>query len=76
MKDLYGIDWIVMALNLYSYYLIGCKKPKGFLLGFIGSVIGIVLFISMKSPALVIMYGAFGILNLINYVKWRILMVL
>ena len=41
---MHGIDWAIMILNLYSYYLIGCKKRIGFLLGIIGSVIGLILF--------------------------------
>ena len=64
------LDWIVMILNLYSYYLIGNKKKSGFLLGGIGCILGVVLFIN--SSAMIIMYSCFGVLNVNNYRKWKI----
>lgn len=67
-----GIDWAIMILNLYSYYLIGCKKKIGFLLGIIGSIIGLLLFsLVIFSIPMIIMYLSFAVLNYINYKKWQ-----
>jgi len=64
-------DWIVVALNIYSYYLIGNQNKIGFILGIIGCILGIVLFSTILfSAPMIIMNGLFGVLNLINYVKW------
>jgi len=71
-SNLYYIDWIIMIINLYSYYLIGCKKLIGFILGIIGSIAGIILFLTLVfSIPMIIMYIAFMILNFINYLKWK-----
>lgn len=72
MVKFYGLDWGVMLLNLYSYYLIGNKKSFGFIFGIIGSICGLFMFsyISLSIP-MIIMYGSFGVLNLINYKKWK-----
>lgn len=43
------MDWILMILNLYSYYLIGNKKSIGFILGLIACILGIMLFYNMIS---------------------------
>ena len=51
-----------MILNLYAYYLISNKRIIGFILGAIGSILGIILFWNMIS--IVIMYLAFTILNI------------
>ena len=65
---MHGIDWTIMILNLYSYYLIGCKKRIGFLLGIIGSIIGLILFsIVIMSIPMLRMYLSYSILNYINY---------
>ena len=65
------LSWSLMILNLYSYYLIGCKKNIGFILGFIGCVVGVILFtIFTFNTPMVIMYLAFGVLNITNYIKW------
>lgn len=67
----YYLDWLVMVLNLYSYYLIGNKKRLGFILGIIGCIIGIFLFTMLsESIPMVIMYLCFGVLNYLNYEKW------
>lgn len=72
MNKLYGLDWVLLIMNLYSYYLIGCKKNIGFLLGFIGSIIGLILFsFIITSIPMIIMYLSFAILNCINYIKWK-----
>ncbi len=69
---MFGIDWAIMILNLYSYYLIGCKKKIGFLLGIIGSIIGLLLFsLVIFSIPMIIMYLSFAALNYINYKKWQ-----
>lgn len=69
---MFGIDWAIMILNLYSYYLIGCKKKIGFLLGIIGSIIGLLLFsLVIFSIPMIIMYLSFAVLNYINYKKWQ-----
>lgn len=69
---MFGIDWAIMILNLYSYYLIGCKKKIGFLLGIIGSIIGLLLFsLAIFSIPMIIMYLSFAVLNYINYKKWQ-----
>jgi len=72
MTTFYGLDWIVMLLNLYSYYLIGCKKKFGFILGIIGCIAGLLMFslLTFSFPML-IMYISFSILNIINYLKWK-----
>ena len=73
MDKLYGLDYLLLVMNLYSYYLIGCKKNIGFLLGIIGSVIGLILFsFVIKSIPMIIMYLSFAILNYANYTKWKI----
>ena len=73
MDKLYGLDYLLLVMNLYSYYLIGCKKNLGFLLGIIGSVIGLILFsFVIKSIPMIIMYLSFAILNYANYTKWKI----
>ena len=72
MDKLYGLDYLLLVMNLYSYYLIGCKKNLGFLLGIIGSVIGLILFsFVIKSIPMIIMYLSFAILNYANYTKWK-----
>mgnify|MGYP003588218345 FL=1 len=72
MDKLYGLDYLLLVMNLYSYYLIGCKKNLGFLLGIIGSVIGLILFsFVIKSIPMIIMYLSFAILNYANYIKWK-----
>ena len=71
MNKFYGLDWVVMLLNLYSYYLIGNKKKFGFILGVIGCIAGLLMFILMTvSIPMILMYICFGILNIINYKKW------
>ena len=70
-NEFYYLDWVLMALNLYAYILIGNKNKLGFLLGGVGCILGIVLFgLTIVSVPLVIMYIAFGALNVINYMKW------
>ena len=72
MNKLYGLDWILLIMNLYSYYLIGCKKNIGFMIGFIGSLVGLIIFIFViLNPPMIIMYIAFAILNCINFIKWK-----
>ena len=72
MKQLYYLDWLLMLLNLYSYYLIGNKNKVGFILGLIGCVLGVGLFtIFVFSLPMLIMYSVFGILNVTNYLKWQ-----
>ena len=72
MDKLYGLDYLLLVMNLYSYYLIGCKKNIGFLLGIVGSVIGLILFsFVIKSIPMIIMYLSFAILNYTNYTKWK-----
>ena len=58
-----------MILNLYAYFLISNKKRIGFILGTIGSLLGIILFYKMYS--LVIMYAVFSVLNIRGYLKWK-----
>ena len=72
MTKFYGLDWLTMLLNLYSYYLIGNKKKFGFMLGIIGCVVGLLMFtlITFSIP-MILMYICFGILNYINYRKWK-----
>lgn len=64
------MDWILMALNLYSYYLIGNRKSIGFILGLISCILGIVLFYNMTS--MIIMYICFGLLNIKGFYQWKI----
>ena len=72
MENNYYLDWIVMALNLYSYYLIGCKKEFGFILAFIGALSGVLMFsVLVFSIPMIFMYSSFATLNIINYVKWK-----
>jgi len=59
-----------MILSLYSYYLICVKKKIGFIVGLIGSIIGIIFFFNL-SISLIIMYLSFGVLNIIGYLKWE-----
>jgi len=59
-----------MFLSLYSYYLIGNKQKFGFVIGLIGSIIGVVFFLN-TSISLLIMYISFGILNIRGYFKWK-----
>lgn len=63
------MDWLLMFLNLYSYFLIGNKKSIGFIISALASVMGIFYFI--KTPSMLIMYSAFAILNIKGYVQWR-----
>lgn len=71
MPELYYLDWVLMILNLYSYLLIGNKKRIGFLLGGIGCLIGLILFSTLVyNLPLLIMYISFGVLNILNYIKW------
>ena len=58
-----------MILNLYAYYLISNKRVIGFILGAIGSILGIILFWNMIS--IVIMYVVFTILNIRGFLKWN-----
>ena len=71
-NQFYYLDWLTMILNLYSYYLIGNKNKFGFILGFIGCIIGILLFSILSfSVPMIIMYLCFGYLNIKNYIKWK-----
>ena len=73
-NNFYYIDWLVMILNLYSYYLIGNRNKFGFILGLLGCLIGIVLFTFFSfSIPMIIMYVCFGVLNIKNYKKWKII---
>ena len=66
------IDWLVLILNLISFYLIGSKNRFGFVLGIVGCIIGIIAFSTMFfSAPLIIMYVSFGILNTRGYIKWK-----
>ena len=58
-----------MILNLYAYYLISNKRIIGFILGAIGSILGIILFWNMIS--IVIMYLVFTVLNIRGFLKWN-----
>lgn len=69
---LYGLDWFIMLLNLYAYYLLGKKNKFGFILGLIGSILGIFMFTYFTiSVAMIIMYSVFSILNIKNYIEWK-----
>lgn len=72
MSNLYGLDWLLTVMNLYSYYLIGDKRKVGFVLGSIACVFAIIVFslLAFNIPML-IMYLVFGILNIINFIKWK-----
>lgn len=72
MENCYHADWALLVLNIWAYYLIGCKKSSGFILGLVGCIIGMVLFtlVSFSIP-MIIMYVLFGTLNIINYLKWQ-----
>jgi len=59
-----------MILSLSSYYLICVKKKIGFIVGLIGSIIGIIYFLN-SSVSLVIMYFSFAVLNIIGHLKWN-----
>lgn len=69
INKFYGLDWVVMLLNLYSYYLLSNKNKLGFLLGSVGCIAGIILFIS--NIPLIIMYICFLILNIKGYIQWK-----
>ena len=58
-----------MILNLYAYYLISNKRIIGFILGAVGSILGIILFWNMIS--IVIMYLVFTVLNIRGFLKWN-----
>ena len=64
------MDWILMGLNLYSYYLISNKKSIGFIVGLIGCIVGIIFF-RITSVSMIIMYITFGILNIRGYILWN-----
>ena len=64
------LNWLVMILSLLSYYLIGNKKSIGFILGFLGSIGGLIYFIIIYNLPLLIMYICFAIINARNYFKW------
>lgn len=62
--------WTLLVLNIYAYYLIGKKNNIGFILGFIGCVIGVLVF--LNNTPMIIMYLLFGALNIKNYLEWTI----
>lgn len=64
------MDWILMILNLYSYFLIGNRKSIGFILGLISCILGVILFYNMMS--MIIMYICFGILNVKGFYQWKL----
>lgn len=64
------MDWVLMILNLYSYYLIGNRKSIGFILGLIACILGIILFYNMIS--MIVMYIFFGFLNIKGFYQWKI----
>lgn len=64
------MDWVLMILNLYSYYLIGNRKSIGFILGLISCILGVILFYNMMS--MIIMYICFGILNVKGFYQWKL----
>lgn len=68
-------DWVVVALNIYAYYLIGNQKKLGFIIGAVGSILGVIFFSTiLLSIPMIIMNLLFGILNIRNYLKWECLM--
>lgn len=71
MNDFKVLDWLVMILNLYAYYLIGNKNKNGFIIGLIGCILGFIVFMYSFNLPMIIMYVMFGILNLKSYIKWK-----
>lgn len=66
------IDWVILVINIVSYYLIGNKNKFGFALGVVGCVISIIIFSTIFfSYPLVIMNVSFGVLNIRGYIKWK-----
>lgn len=61
--------WILFASNICAYYLLGKKKSIGFIIGFLGSALGILLF--LNNIPMIIMYTTFGVLNIKNYLEWK-----
>jgi hypothetical protein len=69
-----SIGWVLTALNLYSYFLVGNQNKIGFIVGGIGCILGIIMFsIIVLSIPMIVMYISFGILNTLNYFKWQVL---
>lgn len=69
MNNFYDLDWIIMIMNLYFYYLICIKNKYGFLIRELGCLIGIIFaFLSFNTPILLI-NSSFAYLNIINYKK-------
>lgn len=68
----FGLDWIGMALSLYSVYLLGNKNKKGFIVYIIANIIWMALGIFfMSSVGLLIGNIAFLLINIRGYLQWN-----
>jgi hypothetical protein len=65
------ISWLVLIVNLYSYYLIGNRNKFGFVFGILGCILGISVFLMTSNVPLTLMYICFLILNIKGYLQWK-----
>ena len=66
----HGIDWIALALNSASIYLLGKKRKAGFSLGIIANIAWIVFAILAHSVATLAACTIFILLNVKGWWNW------
>jgi len=67
----YGIDWAAMVATLFSIYYLGNKKPQGFLLGILSSILWISFNCLVVSIAGVLANTIFIAISFRGYRKWK-----
>lgn len=67
----YGLDLIATGFTLYSLYLLGDKKSKGFFFGIVGNVLWIILSIYTASVGLLLTNFFIIVFNIRGYRKWN-----
>jgi len=66
------MDWIALALTLLGLWLVGSKKPTGFLVGGAGNMIWILWgMIDSGSLPIILTNVAILFLNMRAWIRWR-----
>lgn len=72
LMEYYLVDWVAIALSLYSMYLLGNKVKFGFLLFAFSNLMWIFLgFTWMNSVGMAIGNIVFFLINIRGYYRWQ-----
>lgn len=63
-------DWSASMSELLAMWIVGNRKRKGFLLGFVSDLLWIVLGVSLGLWGLVTVAVVAAVINIRNYRKW------